>query len=99
MSLPPDPVELRGVEPGDECPTCNRKVPHPRKTSSPESKPVSYRVPMDEIDAHRVVLEEAAKHLGTAGRPHEIFWTYTYALAAVLQDESLRGAGQRSVIA
>lgn len=87
------------VEPGQVCEGCGRKVPHPKKPSSPDSKPVSYRVPVDEYDAHKLVLEEAGKHLGTAGRPHEVFWTYTYALAAVLQDESLRGAGQRSEVA
>lgn len=87
------------IEPGQTCPACDRRVPHPKKPTSPDSKPLSYRVPLDELDAHKVVLNEAAKHLGTAGRPHETFWTFTFALTAVLQDESLRGAGQRSVIA
>ena len=87
------------TEPGQVCGGCGRKVPHPRKETSPDTKTVSYRVPVDEVDAHKVVLTEAGKHLGTSGRPHEVFWTYTYALAAVLQDESLRGAGRRSELA
>lgn len=43
--------------------------------------------------------EQAARFLGTSERPHERFWTVTFALATVLQDESLRGAGQRSPVA
>ena len=74
-------------------------MPHPRKPSSPDTVVMSYRVPADEAEAHRVVREEAAKFLATAGRPHDVFWTLTFALAAVLQDESLRGAGQRSEVA
>lgn len=87
------------IEPGQTCASCGRRMPHPRKPTSPDSRPLSYRVPVDEFDAHKVVLAEASRHLGTTGRPHEVFWTYTYALAAVLQDESLKGAGQRSEIA
>lgn len=87
------------VEPGHTCPTCERKVPHPKKPTSPDSKPVSYRVPLDELEAHKVIRDSAAQHLGTAGRPHEDFWTYTFALAAVLQDEELRGVGVRSEVA
>ena len=86
------------TEAGKVCDGCGRRVPHPRKESSPETKVLAYRVPLDEVEAHKVVRDEAAKHLGTAGRPHEVFWTYTFALAAVLQDESLQGAGQRSSV-
>lgn len=87
------------IEPGQTCEGCGRRMPHPRKQTSPDTKVFSYRVPIDEAEAHAVVREEAARHLGTAGRPHDVFWTLTYAFATVLQDESLRGAGQRSVIA
>ena len=87
------------IEPGHTCPTCERRVPHPRKPSSPETKVNSYRAPADEMEAHKVLLTEAAKHLGAAGRPHEQFWTVHWALVCVLQDESLRGAGQRSELA
>ena len=90
---------VEGLTPGSVCPTCQRRVKYPKKASSPETAEISYHVPVDEKDAHKVVLKEAAKHLGTSGRPHERFWTVTYALAAVLQDESLRGVGQRSPIA
>jgi hypothetical protein len=87
------------IEPGQTCATCGRRMNHPRKHTSPDSVVVSYRVPVDEAEAHRDIIDTAARFLGTSERPHERFWTITYALAAVLQDESLRGAGQRSVMA
>lgn len=87
------------IEPGHTCPTCERRVPHPRKESSPDTVVFSYRVPVDEVDAHREIRETTARFLATHGRPHWQFWTYAFALATVLQDESLRGAGQRSEVA
>jgi len=86
------------IEPGQTCPTCERRLPHPRKQASPDTVVMSYRLPADEADAHREILETAARFLGTHERPHFVFWTMAFALAAVLQDESLRGAGQRSVV-
>lgn len=87
------------IEPGQTCPTCERRRPHPRKQTSPDTVVFSYRVPADEAEAHREIRDETARFLATQERPHWQFWTYVYALAVVLQDESLRGAGQRSVIA
>ncbi len=87
------------TEPGQTCEGCGRRVPHPRKESSPDTTVFSYRVPNDEADAHREIRETTAKFLETHERPHWQFWTYAFALATVLQDESLRGAGQRSPVA
>lgn len=87
------------VEPGQVCPTCERRVNHPKKSSSPDTVVFSYRVPVDEADIHREIREDVAKFLGTHERPHWQFWTFAFALATVLQDESLRGAGQRSEVA
>jgi hypothetical protein len=87
------------IEPGHTCPTCERRVPHPKKPSSPDTRVFSYRVPVDDAEAHAETRDAAAAFLGTQGRPHDVYWTLTFALAAVLQDESLRGAGERSVIA
>lgn len=83
------------MKPGETCPTCERRVPHERKTTSPVTKPQSYRVPVDEVEAHKVVLEEAARHLGSHSRPHWQFQTYSIALALVLQDASLAGFANR----
>ena len=82
--------------PGETCESCGRRVPHPKKPTSPNSKPRSYRVPLDEADAHEEVLTQAAKHLGTHERPLWQWQTYTIALALVLQDEKLRGYAQRA---
>jgi len=88
-------VQPETPKPGQTCAVCNRRVPHPKKETTPTTRPVSYRVPLEELEAHRDVLTEAAKHLGTHERPYWQFWTYTYALARVLQDEELRGVAQR----
>lgn len=74
-------------------------MPHPRKQTSPDTVVFSYRVPVDEAPAHREIRETTARFLATYERPHWQFWTLAFALAAVLQDESLRGAGQRSEVA
>ena len=83
------------LEPGTECPECRRRIPHPKKPTSPKTKPKAYRVPVEEREAHEDVLAQAAKHLGTHERPHWEFQTYTIALALVLQDEKLRGFASR----
>ena len=90
---------MEGLTPGTVCPTCKRRINHPKKASSPDTLVFSYRVPVDEAEAHREIRETTAHFLGTHERPHWQFWTLAFALAAVLQDESLRGAGQRSVLA
>jgi hypothetical protein len=80
---------------GETCELCKRRVPHPKKETSPVSKTRAYRVPLDEADAHEEVLTQAAKFLGSYERPHWQFQTLTIALALVLQDESLRGMAHR----
>lgn len=84
------------IEPGQTCPACERRVPHARKVSSPRTAVVSYRSPVDEVDAHRETLETTARYLGTFERPHWQFWTLVYALARVLQDPEMRGIAQRA---
>jgi hypothetical protein len=87
------------IEAGQTCPTCERRVPHPRQEKSPDTVVFSYRVPADEAEAHRDTREVVARFLGAYERPHWQFWTLAFAFAVVLQDESLRGAAQRSVLA
>lgn len=36
------------VEPGTICPTCERRVNHPKKATSPESRVKSLRIPADD---------------------------------------------------
>lgn len=83
-------------KPGETCEACKRKVPHPRKESSPSSRTVSYRVPVDEYDAHQETLENAARWVGTAERPFSVYQTVALALAVLLQDEGLKGFAHRS---
>ena len=105
--IPPDPIEPFGggvfytndhpePEPGQTCTTCKRKVPHPKKESSPTSKTFSYRVPLDEAEAHAEILEIVEKYVGCAEQPFAQFKTLALALGLVLQDESLRGFAQRA---
>jgi hypothetical protein len=89
-------TEHTELAPGETCDSCGRRKPFPKKDTSPTSRPRSYRVPVDEADAHREILTQAARHLGTHERPHWEFQTLTIALALVLQDEALRGFAQRA---
>lgn len=83
-------------EPGETCERCNRKVPHPRKESSPTSKTFAYRVPLDEAEAHADVLDQAQRFVGCAEQPFSSFKVVALALALVLQDESLKGFATRA---
>src|SRR3990167_3477425 len=40
--------ERKSIEPGQSCPTCERRMPYPKRESSPVTKTRSYRVPLDE---------------------------------------------------
>jgi hypothetical protein len=83
-------------EPGTKCPTCDRRVNHPKKADSPTSKTFSYRVPVDEQEAHAETLDVAARYVGVAEQPFSQFKLIALALVLVLQDESLRGYAQRA---
>lgn len=88
-------TEHTHLEPGQSCPTCERRLPFPRKESSPTSKTFAYRVPVDEAEAHQDVLEQAARFVGVGEQPFERFKVVALALALVLQDESLRNFARR----
>lgn len=72
-----------GVAPGDKCPTCERRLPHPKKADSPQSKVWAMRLPNDEVDAHNELTEALADHLGIS--TSEKFWKWkTDAMAKVI---------------
>lgn len=73
-------------EPGKPCPTCERRIPYPRKPRSPTSGVVSYRVPVDEVDSHNEIVEAAARTVGVWDQPYWKFKLVTAALAGVLAD-------------
>lgn len=59
------------LEPGQTCPRCDRRVPHPRKESSPrETKTDSFRAPADLVDELRERLDRLAADTGLASRPY-----------------------------
>ncbi len=87
------------IAPGQTCPTCEQRLPFPAKPSSPPTRKKGYWVPVDEYPAHGDVLKTTAQFLGVYEQPFWEFKTVTLALGLVLQDESLKGFGQRSPVA
>ena len=83
------------VEPGQDCPTCEQRVPFPKGPTSPPTKKMGYWLPAEDYDDHEFVVTEAAKHLGCYERPFWQWVTATMAMTLVLQDESLRGFAHR----
>ncbi len=92
MRIPPPPV----AQPGEDCPTCERRVPLPKTEKTPPTKHKGYWVPADEYEAHVEILDQTAKFLGCYEQAFYEFKAVTVALAVVLQDESLRGLAQRN---
>lgn len=73
---------------GQECPTCNRRVPKRKKASSPLTKVVSIRVPIDDAEVFEEILEAAAKHADLYEKGHWKFWTVHRGLVLLLQEPS-----------
>lgn len=73
------------VSEGSECPTCHRRVPHKKKPSSPQTKVVSIRVPIDDADTFKEMLDATSQHLGLAEKPHSNYWTVVHCLVLGLQ--------------
>ena len=73
------------VPPGDTCPTCSRRVPHPKKATSPTTRPIAYRAPLDEYEAHLEVIDAVAELLGVKSEKFHRYKAISYAMAAVVQ--------------
>lgn len=80
-----EPNAAPAISEGSECPTCHRRVPHKRKPSSPTTKVVSLRVPIDDALIFEEMLEAAARHIGLADKPHHKYWTLLHGLVLLLQ--------------
>lgn len=78
------------TRPGQPCPECNRRVPFPKTEKMPPTRRMGYWLPASEKDDHDAILEAAAEHLGTIGRPFFEWNTVTMGLALVLQDAALK---------
>ena len=73
------------IHPGDTCPVCTRRVPFPRQATSPTTKPLAYRAPLDEYEAHLEVIDAVAELLGVKQEKFHRYKAISYAMAAVLQ--------------
>ena len=81
------PTAAPHIHPGETCPTCERKVPHPRKPTSPKSKTKSFRLPVDVAGDYDELVEAAAKHLGIEKEPFAHFNAVNAGLVLVLRSE------------
>lgn len=76
--------------PGDPCPACKRKIPHPKKESSPTSKTVSFRVPLDAAEDFKEILDAAEEHCEAAGEPFSKYKAMLTGLILLLDGPKLR---------
>jgi hypothetical protein len=71
-NLGPAPSES-APHPGEDCPLCKRRVPHPKKADSPKTSVVkSWRMPAEEKEVREEIIEATAAHLGISKK--EKFW-------------------------
>jgi len=75
-----------GPGPGQDCPTCGRRVPHPRKPTSPKTKTMGIRVPLDVADELEEIYAAAGKHLGCYEEPGWRYKVLLTSLVLLLQD-------------
>lgn len=71
---------------GQECPTCHRRVPRAKKPSSPKTKVVSLRVPLDDAETFEEILEAAAVNSGQRDKGHWKYFTVLRGLVLLLQE-------------
>ena len=73
------------VEPGDTCPVCERKMPRPRKDTSPDSTTVSHRLPVDVKPEYLEIRDACIEHLGIAGEKYCVYKMFLTAMISLLQ--------------
>ena len=76
------------VHEGQECPTCHRRVPKKRKATTPTSKTISFRLPLDNVDQWEEIIEAAAKHTGDSESAYWKWRVIERGLVLVLQEPS-----------
>lgn len=82
------------VAPGETCDRCHRRVPYPKTSSSPKSKPLAYRAPtIEEHAAHLEAMDAAAEVLGIKESKFHRFNVANYGLALILQGARLEETG------
>ena len=83
-------MEPNPIPEGQECPTCLRKVPRAKKPSSPKTKVVSLRVPLDDAETFEEILVQAAKNVDLYEKGHWRYFTVLRGLVHVLQEAPSR---------
>lgn len=79
------PAHPAGLPPGSTCVVCKRKVPYPRKETSPTSRTKAFRIPADEWEAFGGLLDAAEEIVGVREQPFAAFKVLLAALALVVQ--------------
>lgn len=75
------------VEPGTVCPTCERRVNHPRKAASPQSRVKSFRIPADdETFDHDTAMAMAIVGLTTQHK-YPAYNFHRFIVDCILRDE------------
>lgn len=77
---------LGQVPEGQECPTCRRRVPKAKKPSSPKTKVVSLRVPVDDAETFEEILTAAGRNAGLLEKGHWRYFTVLQGLVLLLQE-------------
>jgi len=90
---PHEEIHEHAVAPGDTCNTCGRRVPHPKTASSPKTKPLAYRVPEGEYDAHLETIDAVAELLGIKETKYHRYNTVNAGMLALLQGARLEETG------
>jgi hypothetical protein len=73
------------LTPGETCIVCKRRIPHPKKKTSPLTKVYSTRIPIDSVDTFKEILDAAAEHAGLKSKPHHEYNTILVGLTLILQ--------------
>jgi hypothetical protein len=73
------------VRPGEECPACHRRIPYPKKDTSPKSAMMTYRIPLDVKEDYKELVDAAAEHAGIKKEKYHTFQVLNAGLVLVLQ--------------
>ena len=73
------------LHPGEKCPSCERRIPYPKKSDSPKTKVFSVRIPIDDADVFTELVDAVAEHMSVREKPHHRYTAILLALALALQ--------------
>lgn len=84
------------LEPGTTCPACERRIPYPRRDTSPDTRSITLRVPVDEAESFEEIFEAAADHISAHDQPHWRYRTALWGLVLALQSHGADEYGGKS---